>query len=178
MKYLFLIISILITIVTNVQAEDVYRWVDKSGKVQYGDRPAEHAEKYEKKKFSGTSSINDNELSYTVRKAQIDFPVKLYVMPSCNESCNKARAILNKRGIPFEEFSLVTQDDFDTFTKQVGGKVTPTILIGKTLLGGFNAEQMNNELDIAGYPKEAPYGYRPQAPVVPKKIDDPANPYK
>lgn len=178
MRYLFLAVSVWIMIIANVQAEGVYRWVDKSGKVQYGDRPAEDAEKSEQKKFSGTSSKNENELSYSVRKAQSDFPVKLYVMPSCGEGCNQARTLLNKRGVPFEEFSLVTKEDFEAFTQKVGGKVTPTILIGKTLLGGFNPEQLNSELDIAGYLKAAPYGYRPQAPVEPKKILDPANPYK
>ena len=32
------------------------------------------------------------------------------------------------------------------------------LTVGKTLLSGFEAGQWNSELDIAGYPKTAPYG--------------------
>ena len=175
MKYLFLIMVLSIQF-ASVQAAGVYRWVDKNGVVQYGDHPAEDAENPELKKHLGSATKIENDLPYSVRKARSDFPVKLYVIPKCGEVCNDARALLNKRGVPFEEINLQTQEDFDVFTKKVGGKLAPTILIGKTLLSGFNADQLNNELDTAGYLKVAPYGYTPQAPVEAKP--DLSNPYK
>jgi hypothetical protein len=162
----------------NVQAENMYRWVDKEGKVHYGDQPTEDAMGVEQRKFASPSAPGEDELSYSTRKAKAEFPITLYVTSNCGDICIQARAFLNKRGIPFTEKNLQTQVDVDTFKAKTGGNGIPALTIGKTLLNGFEIGQWNNELDIAGYPKEAPYGYRPQQPVVPKTIEDPANPYK
>jgi hypothetical protein len=40
----------------------------------------------------------------------------------------------------------------------------PALTIGKTWLKGFQAEQWNNELDFAGYPKKV-LTYRPPVPA-------------
>ena len=148
-----------------VQAEERYRWVDAQGKVHYGDvRPADAAE-VESKKISSEPAQNEY-LPYETRRAQQHFPVTLYVADNCTDPCNQARDLLNKRGIPFSEKMLLTKEEIDAFKARYDFDTAPALLVGKTMLKDFLADQWNNELDIAGYPKTAPYR-APKSPVQP-----------
>ncbi len=175
MKTLLLAICILIISINNVSAASLFKWVDKEGKVHYGDKPDEGAIKAEQKKFAAPSADDDN-LSYGVRKAKQDFPVVMFVAANCGDICVQARALLNKRGVPFAEKNLLTQEDVDAFKTKTGGETIPTLMVGKSVLKGFEAGLWNSELDIAGYPKTAPYGSRPLQPaaVKPEKPTEPA----
>jgi glutaredoxin len=174
MKFIFFIIGLLALTLNSAQADTLYRWIDKEGKVHYGDRPADDAVKAEQKRFSAPSSAGDDELSYGIRKAKQDFPVTLYVASNCSEYCVKARALLNRRGVPFVEKNLLTQEEVDAFKKLTGGDSTPTLMVGKTPLKGFEEGQWNSELDIAGYPKTAPYGTKPVQPATVAPASAPA----
>ncbi len=176
MKTLLLSICLLLVATDNVYAASLFKWVDKEGKVHYGDKPDENAVKAEQKKFAVPSADDDN-LSYGVRKAKQDFPVTLFVASNCGESCVQARVLLNKRGVPFAEKNLATQEDIDGFKKKTGGETIPTLMIGKSIFKGFETGLWNSELDIAGYPKIAPYGSRPVQPTA-AKPDVPVEPAK
>jgi len=173
MKYIFFIFGLLALVLSCAQADTLYRWVDKEGKVHYGDRPAADAINAEQKRFGPAPSQSDDELSYGIRKAKQDFPVTLYGSANCGEYCVKARALLNKRGIPYVEKNLETKEDVDAFKKLTGGDRTPTLMVGKTPLIGFEEGQWNSELDIAGYPKIVPYGTKPVQPAVVKPASAP-----
>ena len=54
MKIFFLTICFLTATITNAQADSLFRWVDKDGKVNYGDKPAEDAIGAKQKKFGAT----------------------------------------------------------------------------------------------------------------------------
>ncbi len=170
MKTLLLSICLLIIAINNVSASSLFKWVDKEGKVHYGDQPDESAVNVEQKIFVAPAADGDN-LSYGARKAKQDFPVTLFVAGNCGEVCVQARALLNKRGVPFSEKNLLSQEDINVFKAKTGGEAIPTLMVGKTVIKGFETGLWNSELDIAGYPKNAPYGSRPvQAaakPVVP-----------
>ena len=168
MKNIFMSVCLLALLTSNTQAESLYRWVDKDGKVHYGDRPAEDAKGAEQKKFSAPAAAGDDDLPYSVRKARQDFPVTLYVATACGDPCNQARAFLNKRGIPFAEKNLASNEDIAAFKTKTGGNSIPALTVGNSLLSGFEAEQWNGELDIAGYPKTAPYGLRRLQPAAAK----------
>ena len=166
MRVFFLTVGLLLVGMTHAQAEGLFRWVDKAGKVHYGDKPAEDAIGAEQKKFGAHSASGDDELSYGVRKAKQDFPVTVFVAANCGDLCVQARALLNKRGVPFAEKTLSTKEDLDAYKKLTGGTSVPALSVGKTVLNGFEAGQWHSELDIAGYPKTAPFGSRPaQTPV-------------
>lgn len=168
MKFLFLAICLLQVALTNAQADSLFRWVDKDGKIHYGDKPAEDAIGIEQKKFGAAPVAGDDDLSYGTRKAKQDFPVTLYSAANCGDPCTQARSLLNKRGIPYVEKNLTTKEGFDAFKKLTGGNSVPALTVGKTLLSGFETVQWDSELDIAGYPKVAPYGSRPVPPAVAK----------
>jgi Domain of unknown function (DUF4124) len=161
MKRIVLLLGCLVVMPSGMQAGELYRWVDAQGKVHYGDLPPAGAAQVEPRKFSGAVTPGE-ELSYETRRAQQNFPVILYAADYCAEACNQARNLLGKRGIPFSEKKLVTQEDIDAFKALSGSDGTPTLAVGKTFLKGFLAARWHGELDIAGYPKIAPY--RPPAP--------------
>jgi glutaredoxin len=167
MKYLLM--GGLLAASLSAQAGELYRWVDEKGKVHYGDVPAPVAD-IEKKKFS--DAVPDSDVPYATRRAQQNFPVTLYVADNCTDVCTQAREMLTKRGIPFAEKSLVTKDEIDAFKAASGGENVPALGVGKSYFHGFNDGRWHSELDIAGYPKLAPYRPRTASPVV--KKDDAA----
>lgn len=140
-------------------AGELYRTIDRDGNVQYSDRydPAARSLKL------GNEPIVEESLPYETQKAKQFFPVTLYTFEQCGAPCNAAKALLVTRGIPFTEKSLVTQDDLDEFRKISGTDQTPAMLVGKTWVRGFLAQEWHKELDFAGYPKTAPYRPRPAA---------------
>ena len=138
------------------QAGKLYRWVDAQGKVHYGDTAPADAAQVETKKLSDSVAPNED-LPYEARRAQQNFPVTLYVADNCTTPCDRARSLLGKRGIPYSEKKLATQEDIDAFKALSGSDSTPTLAVGRNFLKGFLATQWHNELDIAGYPKTAPY---------------------
>ena len=156
MKRIVLLLGCLTAMPLGAQAGDLYRWVDAQGKVHYGDTPPPEAAQLELLKSPAAPALGED-LPYETRRAQQNFPVTLYVAKNCAEYCDQARSLLNKRGIPFSEKVLETQEDMDTFRKLSGFDGVPALSVGKTFLKGFLAEQWHGELDIAGYPKTAPY---------------------
>jgi glutaredoxin len=163
MKSRYILVAILATATVSALAGELYRWVDQSGKVHYGDVPDAVAAKPEQKKFSD-SATPDDALPYETRRAKEIFPVTLYVADNCKEPCQRARDLLNQRGVPFTEKMLVTQEEVDAFRKMSGAETAPTLSVGRNWLKGFWVDQWNSELDYAGYPKAAPYGFRPAPP--------------
>jgi hypothetical protein len=177
MKAIILLAACLAIMSLSVQAGELYRWVDSSGVVHYSDMPSADAEKVDVMKSSGEVTPSEN-LPYETRRAQQNFPVTLYVSKDCGETCDQARSLLKKRGIPFSEKALETKQDIDAFKQLSGiGGVVPVLAVGKNFLKGFLESQWNNELDFAGYPKTAPY----RAPSAPSTLPaagqgTPANP--
>lgn len=167
MKHIVLLCCLLY-ISINAQAGELYRWVDSRGKVHYGDIVPADASQVETRKYSD-AVVPDGDLPYETRRAQQNFPVTLYVADNCTEYCDKARNLLEKRGIPFTEKALRTKEDVDAFKALAGFDSVPTLSIGKIFLRGLQADQWSSELDFAGYPKTAPYRApkKPVAPVVP-----------
>jgi glutaredoxin len=147
---------VLLLVLQPAQADDLYRWVDKNGKVHYGDTPPdEDAEQLNLKAFGSpaASSVDDSSLPYETRHAKQNFPVTLYVAESCTTACQQARDFLSKHHIPYSETTLKTKEEFDAFQKKSGSDSVPTISIGNTWLKGFQSKQWQDELDAAGYPK-------------------------
>ena len=161
MKPLLLLCGVLLF--GNVQAGELYRSIDSSGKVHYSDKPLPEAEDVEELKLGGEPAP-DESLPYETQRAKQNFPVTLYVFPDCGPACQLARDLLSKRGIPFAEISLEKKEDVDAFRKASGDSQVPALTIGKTWIKGFLAEQWHKELDFAGYPKSAPYRARATAP--------------
>lgn len=134
-------------------AGNLYRWVDSSGKVQYTDQPPPATAKNVEQKNFGANVIEGDTLPYETRLAVQRNPVVLYVN-NCGVSCDKARALLKTRRIPYTARNPeTTPADAEALKKLAGTLVVPVLVVGKKHLKGFEVDGWNATLDDAGYPK-------------------------
>ena len=155
-------------------AGELYKWVDKDGKVHYTDQPPPpEAKTAERKKLGDRPS--EAQLPYGLQQAVKNFPVTLY-NADCPDACGKATAFLNKRGIPFTDRVVQDPATAEELKALTGGKlVVPVLKVGKQVLTGYEEGQWNATLDAAGYPRTPVAPVRPSAPPAkPAKPEQPA----
>ncbi len=135
----------------------VYRWIDPEGKVHYSQTPPPAgARNVQKKAFSGNDATVASDLPYATQQASRNFPVTLRTAPDCGSPCEQARAALVRRGVPFREISVVTQDDLEELKKLSGASQLPHLTVGRQMQSGFLDSLYNDLLDTAGYPATGP----------------------
>lgn len=149
-----------------------YRWVDQKGRVQYTDTPPPPGAKDVRKKNLSAGAAPAPAEPYAVQVARKNYPVTLYSSPDCGDWCDKARALLNQRGIPFTEISAATAEQVDELRKITGANTVPTMLVGKSVHKGFAAEDYQRALDAAGYPAAGLLPPRNQAAPPPPKPEE------
>ena len=149
------------------QAAQLYRWVDDKGRVEWRDTPPPANAKKVEKRTIGGSVIETSTLPYSVQQAVRNFPVTLYTS-NCGEGCDKARAHLVKRGIPFTQKN--PQDDVDAYKKLTnGGMEVPLLFVGRERLKGYLETSWDASLDAAGYLRQPVPGYvAPKPAAAPK----------
>lgn len=156
------------------QAAQLYRWVDDKGRVEWRDTPPPANAKKVEKRTIGGSVIETSTLPYGVQQAVRNFPVTLYTS-NCGEGCDKARAHLVKRGIPFTQKN--PQDDVDAYKKLTnGGMEVPLLFVGRERLKGYLETSWDASLDAAGYLRQPVPGYvapKPAAAPAPKPLAPP-----
>ncbi len=137
------------------QDQQVYRYVDKDGRVVYSDRmPARGYYGVEAKRLDANIIEND-ELPLAARQAQERFPVTLYTF-ACGVVCTSAEALLNRRGVPFTTVAADTPQGAEKLSKATGELRVPVLQIGdKNFIKGYSEPQWQAALDEAGYPKAA-----------------------
>ncbi len=137
---------------------ETYRWVDPPGRTVISDTPPPGRARDVSKSGSGP---NTDGLPYATRMAAENYPVTLYTSADCTKECKDARDLLNSRGVPFSERMVQKQEDVDELKQLVGDFFVPALKVGKQSFRGLEAGAWNNLLDLAGYPKTAPYGSKP-----------------
>ncbi len=145
----------LLLVAATAAAQTTYRWVDKEGKVHYTDRPpAPGAAAKVEQKRSVMLGV-DQTASYTLRKAVADYPVTLYTQTNCGEACQQGRDHLTRRGVPFTDKTIATEEDMKALRALVGegDLVVPVIQVGNKSAKGYLTSTWDGLLDAAGYPK-------------------------
>lgn len=142
---------------------ETYKWVDEKGVTHYTDKPPPpNAKKVEQKKLQ--ESVIDTSTPYSVQQASKSHPVTLYTS-DCGDPCAKARALLNKRGVPFTEKNPQNPAERAELSALGGGKAgVPFLQVGDAMVNGFEEEQWNAALDKAGYPKTSIAPRQPKQP--------------
>lgn len=136
-------------------AQGMYRWVDKDGKVYYSDKkPADKPRNVEERQVRG-SVVETTVPGYALQQAIKANPVSLYTAPECKEPCADARALLQKRGVPFKEISVADNQMREELVKVGGAAEVPLMLVGSNKQKGFEAGAYTAALDQAGYPQSA-----------------------
>lgn len=141
-----------------------YKWIAPGGGVTYSDLPPPPGVASQPVSITGRASASSDapELPAGLRSPAERHPVVLYTTRDCGP-CQQGRSHLTRRGIPFAEKTVLTEDDVNAF-KRLGFPQTgfPALSIGRQKSTGFEAEAWDKLLDAAGYPKSAtlPPGYR------------------
>ena len=159
MKRIMLGVLILAATGTLVAA-DLYRWVDEKGNVEYRDTPPPSSAKKVEQRSMGTSTVEATPLPFSVQQAAKNFPVTLW-NSNCGATCEQAREHLTRRGVPHTEKD--PQNDVEAFKKLTGGLEIPVLYVGSNRIKGYFESEWDSALDIAGYPRTAPPGFKPAA---------------
>lgn len=143
-------------IASPVLAGELYRWIDKDGKVNYTDQPPPPDARQVQEKRLGGNSIDADKLPFATKDAVKKNPVTLYAS-NCGAPCEDARSLLSKRGIPYTTKNPESsQEDADGLRKLVGELQVPVLVVGgRSPIKGFEASSWESALDSAGYPKTA-----------------------
>jgi glutaredoxin len=137
-------------------AQQLYRWVDKDGRVHYTQQaPAREAAKNVEKKKLGGSPVDSERIPFSLQQAMNNFPVVLYTSPGCKAGCDDARALLVKRGIPHKEVGVSDAATTDALKAATGDNKVPAVTIGRVVQKGYEPEALNQALDAALYPRSS-----------------------
>ena len=128
----------------------VYRWLDEKGRMHVGDIPPSSARDVEK--VSSPRTPSEPAEPYSLQVARKNNPVTLYSTPNC-PLCDRARQLLNARGVPFTEKSVVTKPQVEELVRVAGRNALPSIVVGTKVQDGFADAIYEAMLDGAGYPK-------------------------
>ena len=163
----WLLLAGLAMMMTTAQAQMVYRWLDRDGKVQYSDTPPPlDARSSQQKRLGSGITVDDDGVPYAVKLAKEKNPVIAY-LTDCGELCSNARALLSKRGIPFAVRDPGKDSDAaDALKKQIGVLEVPAMTVGQSVVRGFDEAQWNSALDAGGYPCVNPFS-KPSKPSEP-----------
>lgn len=164
--------ALLLGCVATAGAAQLYRWVDDQGNVHYTQQPppGTAAKKVEERKL-GDKPPTGRQLPYATQQASKAYPVTVFVAPDC-EPCNQGRELLRKRGVPYSETAVQSEESMKQLRDLAGGLTVPVLKVGAaTLIKGFEETAWNNALDAAGYPKAGP-----PLPEQPAKAEAPPPP--
>ncbi len=136
--------------------QKLYRWTDANGRVFYTDTPPPgDARNVEKKNLGDRAGTGP--LPYATQMAAKNFPVTLFTS-DCGEACEEGRKLLEARGVPFAEKIARDQGVQAELLKLIGGTTVevPVLVVGRTIVRGWESGQWHSTLDAAGYPKSSP----------------------
>jgi glutaredoxin len=160
MKRIAILSAVAILSAASAGAAQLYRWVDDKGNVEYRDTPPPASAKKVEQRSLGGGFVETSSLPYSVQQAVKNFPVTLW-NSACGAACDQARAHLVRRGVPHTEKH--PQSDFETFQKLTGSLEVPVLFVGSTQIKGYLESDWDAALDVAGYPKTPPLGYKAAA---------------
>ena len=152
-----------------------YKYIGPDGRVVYSDSPPPANVKGVQKKdlAAGAQSAGGaSNLPFALQQVSRNFPVTLYTTANCG-GCDQGRAYLSKRGIPFSEKTVKSNEDIEALKQQAGATSLPALLVGGNQQVGFEPGAWGELLDTAGYPptSQLPPSYKAPAatPTVPEK---------
>ena len=156
------ILAIITPAIGLLHAQQVYKSVDKNGRVTYSEVPPLPGSG---DKLTGDSAANVA-LPYALQQVVSRYPVTLYTTAEC-APCINARLMLTQRGVPFAERTVNSNEDITAYKKLNSENNFPLATIAAQQLKGYEETEWTKYLDAAGYPKSStlPRNYRNAEPV-------------
>jgi glutaredoxin len=167
-------IGIALALAAAAASAQTYRWVDRDGKVNFTDTPPPAFARDVQKRARDPGPPDTLQGSYDLQQAQKRFPVVLYTTPDGCQPCKDARDLLTKRGVPFREVVVGSNETREDLKKVSSEMEVPVLTVGKDVHRGFETGMYNSALDTAGYPKTALPGAVQQAAAKPAAKPQPA----
>ena len=160
LKYAAKIIAVLAIIMTassQLHAQQVYKSVDKTGRVTYSEVPPLPGSG---DKLTGDSA-SSVALPFALQQVVSRYPVTLYTTAECGP-CINARLMLTQRGVPFTERTVSSNEDIVAYKRLNSDNNFPLVTIAAQQLKGYEESEWTKYLDAAGYPKSStlPRNYR------------------
>lgn len=151
------VVAMLPGLVTPALAQ--YKVVSPDGSVVYTDRPppaSSNARIVQLGRRAGIEPAANTlaQLPAELRQAAQRYPVTLYTTSDC-PPCERARQLLQRRGVPYAERSALTDEDAAMLERIVGGRTVPALMVGTQALRGYAEADWAAYLDAAGYPRES-----------------------
>ena len=143
----------------------LFKLVHPDGSVTYSDRPPPSGAGRVTSISAGGDRVQAAAaLPLALRQAVQRHPVTLFTAVDC-PPCDSARQWLVRRGVPYSERRVVSEDDARVLERLSGGRTVPALNIGAQPLRGFSDADWTVFLDAAGYPRESQLPASWQAPV-------------
>ena len=117
--------------------EPLYRWVDASGRVHFGDRPPATANARPVQVRVNTYHSTSVETLNTVFGVAQANTVVMYSAAWCGV-CKRAKAYFAAKHIAYQDFDVETSDKGRRDFKQLGGRGVPIILFAGRRMNGFS----------------------------------------
>ena len=132
------ILLILLLLVNNVHAE-VYRWVDSSGKVHFGDYAPNNAK--------NAVNINVRTAAPTATPEPAVPPQVLIYTTTWCPICRKAKAYFAENNIEYIEYDVENDEKGKADFASMEGTGVPIILIGEQRMNGFSSIRFQSLFD-------------------------------
>lgn len=133
-----------------LHAQQVYKSVDKNGRVTYSEVPPLPGSG---DKLTGDSAASVA-LPYALQQVVSRYPVTLYTTAECTP-CINARLMLTQRGVPFAERTVSSNEDLTAYKRLNSDNNFPLATIAAQQLKGYEETEWTKYLDAAGYPKSS-----------------------
>jgi len=152
-------------------AQSIYRSVATGGQVTFSDKPLPAATKLQPIDAAPQSAPSIGPaLPFALRHVVSKYPVTLYTAKDC-APCDSGRNLLQRRGVPFAEKTVITQADVAALQRLSGSGSIPFLTLGGQQIKGYSDVEWAQYLSAAGYPEQSqlPPGFRSMAavPLVP-----------
>jgi glutaredoxin len=160
-------ILVILAVASSTAAAQIYRWTDQNGKVHISDTPPPPGAKNVQKRPATAAQPSEPDAQQGKKST-----VTLFSTPACGESCSSARQLLNTRGVPFREVSVVDENSMEELMKMVGADAVPSLVVGSAVQQGFRVSAYHAMLDAAGFPQTGVLP--PRSQQAPKPAAEPA----
>ena len=150
----------------------MYKWTDAKGVAHFSDQPPPGSDRKVEQKAFGASAER-MQLPYALAEAARKSPVVLYTTAAC-VACDQGRKMLQKRGIPFAEKTVASNEDQQKLAEAGSDGRVPLLLVGGAKLIGFDSGAWNDALSDAAYPKRRMLPPNYQNPVAESAAPAPA----
>lgn len=141
----FLLAALLAAALALAAHAQVYKWTDSTGKVHYGDRPPDDANKQELRiripSYDGPVEVRD--WASVIRTKTATPPaaqsITMYSTDWCGH-CKNARNYFAAKSIPFTEVNVETSEAGRKDYEALGGGGVPLIQVGGKIMRGFSPQ--------------------------------------